>query len=1813
VISRIAIVNRGEPAVRLIRAVREWNRERGTDVRVIALATHAERRAMFVRLSDEVVIIAPRPGGAATPYLDLDALRDGLVTARADTVWVGWGFVAERPEFADLCDEMGITFIGPSAEVMRKLGDKIGSKLLAEGAGVPVSPWSGGPVRSVEEAIDHATRIGYPLVVKATAGGGGRGIRFVDSEDELPAAIESAQGEALRSFGDGTVFMEKLVGDARHIEVQIVADGAGNVWALGVRDCSVQRRRQKVLEESRSVALDAEAEEAIKSAAIRLARVAGYRNAGTVEFLFQPGTGDVAFLEVNTRLQVEHPVTEETTGVDIVKLQLHVADGGTLDGDPPVPEGHAIEARLNAEDPDRGFAPAPGTIAHLQLPAGPGIRVDSGVAAGDVIPSEYDSMIAKIIAVGRDRGEALARLSRALSETTVVVTGGSTNKSFLLDLLERDEVRTGDVDTGWLDRLTAAPPAPRPYAGVALVAAAVAAAREEEQHDQSTFFAMAARGRPQPPAERSHHVEFRVGGRAYEVDVHRVGLHRFVVVVEGSAVVLESDRMGDYLSRLIIGDRAYRVLTVVDGASTLVEVDGVAHRISRDEGGLVRAPAPGLVVGLAVSPGDEVAAGATVAVLEAMKMETAVTTPSAGRVREVLVTANVQVPAGAPLVRVDVIADTTGEQTGEAIDVSDLAQAAADAPRIRATDSMLALILGMDYTDELTGLVLDRYAEDSAADGDRPVDAEIHLLGVFADVLALARNRRAGSADETAHNEREHLLAYLASLEIAKEKVPPSFEPKLRRALAHYGVDSLERNHDLRVALYRLYLAIDEAGSHLPVIEAVLGRVESAEPTDELRGVLDRLIDATQLRFPYLGERVRRLRTRLFDAPQMARRQDRAYERVFELLDAVDRGDPSVSRAEAMTELGMCPYPLVGLLPARLEVTAGRPEPLVEAIIRRYYRAHDVSAVENLLDEGLDVVVGRQLDPDGTHAAVAAVAAPDGALGRAMSILDRHVGDLPTDGELFLVGAEAVDEPAVLDARVRQELARLTTPGPRRLAVSFIDHTGATSTTLWYSPDAGSPDGWAENVQIRGIHPMIAERMHLWRLAEFDLERLPSAAEVMVLRCTAKSDPSDQRFVVLAEVRDLTVVRNELGEISGLPEAEHALVVAINELRNVDGGEAAPDWNRIVLYLWSDINVPLSDLATVARRVAPLTEGIGLEQVMVYARTVDADGAATPVVIRVSVQSGAGVTMHVTTPPDYPMAPRSAYEGNVMRSRQRGAVYPFELVPLIVQRAGQAPGTFTELDLDDTGALVPVERPPGANSAAIIVGLVRTPTEVHPDGIERVALFGDPLKALGSLAEPECARISAAVGLARRREIPIEWFALSAGAKISMDSGTENMDWIARTLRDIVEFTQDGGEINIVVAGINVGAQPYWNAEATMLMHTKGILVMTPDGAMVLTGKQALDYSGGVSAEDNFGIGGYDRIMGPNGQAQYWAPDLAGAVGILFRHYAHSYVAPGERSVRRAHSSDPVERDVRDSPHPPELGLSTVGEVFSEATNPGRKKPFDIRAVIRAVADVDHELLERWADMRDADSAVVVDAHLGGFPVTLIGIESKPLARFGLLNADGPDQWSAGTLFPLSSKKVARGINAASGSRPAVILANLSGFDGSPESLRRVQLEYGAEIGRAVVNFQGPIVFCVISRYHGGAFVVFSATLNDNMQILALEGSFASVIGGAPAAAVVFAGEVNRRTRADERVRSAARAVQAAQGPERGRLQAELDRVHGDVRSEVLGAVAGEFDAVHSIQRAQEIGSVHRIISAARLRPELIEAVERGLARTDTG
>ncbi len=743
---------------------------------------------------------------------------------------------------------------------------------------------------------------------------------------------------------------------------------------------------------------------------------------------------------------------------------------------------------------------------------------------------------------------------------------------------------------------------------------------------------------------------------------------------------------------------------------------------------------------------------------------------------------------------------------------------------------------------------------------------------------------------------------------------------------------------------------------------------------------------------------------------------------------------------------------------------------------------------------------------------------------------------------------------------------------------------------------------------------MMAKRLELWRLDNFNIKRLPTLQDIYLFHGVAKDNPRDERLFALAEVRDLTPIRNEAGKVVRIPEFERVYRETLGPMRRFQLHRPPHRrlwWNRVLLYVWPVLELDEDEIAGLVDRLAPDTEGLGLQRVSVRVRVRTPTGKIKARMLEISNPSGREVQYRFRKLSHRPIHPLRPYDQAVVRLRRRGLTHPYELIRMLApssveSRAGFPAGEFIEHDLEN-GRLVPVVRGRGENTANVIVGVVSNITLRYPEGMARVAILSDPTRGMGSLAEAECSRINTALDLAEEMGVPVEWFAVSAGALISMDSGTENMDWIGRVLRRIIEFTQAGGEINIVVGGINVGAQPYWNAEATMLMHTKGILVMTPASAMVLTGKEALDYSGGVSAEDNQGIGGYERIMGPNGQAQYFASDLAEACRILLQHYEYSYVMPGERFPRPAKTDDPFDRDVSSSPHGGEF--ATIGGVFSDTENPGRKKPFEMRKIMEAVVDADLPTLERWYGMQDAETSIVWDAYLGGRPVTLIGFESKPMPRLGAVPADGPAQWTSGTLFPRSSKKTARAINAASGSRPVVVLANLSGFDGSPESMRRWQLEYGAEIGRAIVNFEGPLVFCVVSRYHGGAFVVFSQTLHDNMEVAAVAGSHASVIGGAPAAAVVFARDVQRRTDADPRVVELERLAGAATGSEKAHFLEELEAMHEVVRSEKLGEVADEFDSIHSVERALEVGSVHRIIPGATLRPYLIEAVARGIAR----
>lgn len=1864
-IRKIAILNRGEPAVRFCRALADYNVERGTELRSVAMYTTADAGTPFTILADEAhhlgsALVEGPEGGLVSAYLDFDRVLAALRTTGCDAVWPGWGFIAEDAAFVARLEAAGIVFLGPSSTAMERLGDKIAAKALAEECGVPLAPWWELPQDYTDEELTaQAERIGFPLMVKASAGGGGRGIRKVNSFEELSASISAVHDEVKKVFGAGGILLEACVTDARHVEVQLLCGADGNAVALGVRDCSVQRRNQKIFEETPSPTLPDDMAKLLCESSVRLAKAAGYVSAGTAEFLYQPATGLACFLEVNSRLQVEHTVTECVTGVDLVHGQIDAARGlplagcGAIDADgaPPTPRGWAIEARLCAEDASRGFAPAPGRVTVFRPPSGPGVRVDSGVTEGSNIAAEFDSMIAKVIATGATRNQAIARLRRALTELQVVVEDGATNKALLLELLEHPGFIRSELDTGWLDRaLVAGDVAQGRRVFEALCFAAVVEYRRRRHADVQAFLVAAQGGVPQhPPKPEPLDVDLAIGGQRLSLRVHDFGATRFLVGPAGREHLIKAEFDGEHSATLWVAGERLDVSFAYGDKGVTVEIDGAMHTVEPAAGGAVKAPAPAMVVQVLVEEGHLVQAGDRLLTLEAMKLEMPLLAAEAGVVRAVLCNPNQQVNAGQVLVVLE------SDEEGGADAASDLwvepvsstLQRIFDAGpealvRIDALDDHVAkdtlddlweairsVLLGYDVSEEfasqaakLLGGALDFEAM-RHPERWMPV---MELLRCFAEVQVLFdRTPRA----EGASTVSDHSLFFETCRlhQQGLEGVPEGLQESLERAMAWYGAP--EQGQPWRDSLFRLHVAYThnrlrhELCSLL--LRAAIDLQLAGVAVGEAPGLAQHLDIITRLsdpKLPFVKDNAAQAEYLLFVQPRYARRRQELEQRVDAALSAVDLGaagtsgwvDALISAPEAVSA-----SLLMRLGTNRVSASAG-----LMVLMQRTYGQYAVELGEVQCSETVCSLFGSVNRPGAGAQAVC-------------GLLVSAPGDDWRSLEQWAKGASLADDAALdvflagegyaslSDSDLAQGAGRLMEAATTRLErVTFLwcEASGAMRQRTYGRGD----DVVAEDELLRDIHPAFALRFELHRLANFNLTRLETQGPVYAYLGVARDNPRDERIFAYGCVRDVPDALTSRQDPGSLSQLEHVYYEALRVIRDAQSSRDRRrrlHWNRLTLYVREPVKMGYDDICALSHRLDSATSGLGLEKVIVRAHLAteaNPTGDDTAVVIARPGKHRLQVSLH--QPAKRPVRAMGDFEMSVVRARRFGFVYPYELIHLLTgERSGTdnalphpdlRTGTFAEYDLSADGlSLEPVTRPYGENSAAVVVGTITNPTVKHPEGMTRVLIVNDPTQAMCALAEPECRRILAAMELATELDVPIEWVSISAGAKIAMDSGTENLDWTARVLKGLIEHTQRGGVIHVIVAGVNVGAQSYWNAEATMLMHTKGLLIMTEDGSCVLTGKKALEVSGSVAAEDERGIGGWERVMGPNGQAQLFASNLGEAYFLLMEHYRFTWTAPGADGPARFETTDPVDRDICAFPYTPggrsaEEGgeFATVGEVFSTESNPGRKKPFDVRAVMRAVIDNDGGHLERFTGMSEGETSVIWDAHVGGWPVCVIGFESRPLRRRGRIPTDGPDTWTGGTLFPQSSKKVARAINAASGNRPVVVLANLSGFDGSPESLRRLQLEYGAEIGRAVVNFDGPIVFVVIGRYHGGAYVVFSKALNPNLTALALTGSYASVIGGGPAAAVVFPREVRGRAARDPRVLEAGAAMKNAAAQERPRLREQLDKLRAQVTLEMQGQVAEEFDGIHTVERAVEVGSLDAVISPSALRPVIIAKLQ---------
>ena len=656
---KLLIANRGEVAVRVIRACRELG------IASVAVYSEADEGAMHLRLADEAYPIGPAP--ASESYLEIEKHVEVAQESGAEAIHPGYGFLSENANFARAVEEAGIVWVGPTVEAMEKVGDKVRAKELAHQADVPTVPgYAGGEDEGEERLQEEAEKIGYPVLVKASAGGGGRGMRPVRRAEDFVEAVRGARREAEAAFGSGAVFLEKLVERPRHVEIQIIADGHGNVVHLYERECSIQRRHQKIIEEAPSPALDGELRESLGAAAVRLAEEVGYRNAGTVEFLLDGE--EFYFLEMNARLQVEHPVTELVTGLDLVHLQLAVAAGDPLplSQEDVSTRGAAIEARIYAEDPYTGL-PSGGVLCSFEPPVGPGIRNDAGVEAGDEVSLDYDPMLAKLIVFGPDRAAAVLRLRQALADYTIL--GVTTNLPLLRRIAGESAFASGETTTDFIEEhgLDEPIPEPPPPREALLLAAAGELTETGAGRDGDPFGAGPWRlGGAARLVYRGAHGDERLVEARREIPRAGAG-QTWRLAVDGEETVLQVLGVGDGRIRADADGRFLEAGFVADGRGVRVSLGGAEYVLERpaapdvdragsdaaDATGLT-APMPGTVVKVLVEEGEKVEEGQTLLVLEAMKMEQPVAAPHAGKVRALPFGEGARVPGGAVLAELEV-------------------------------------------------------------------------------------------------------------------------------------------------------------------------------------------------------------------------------------------------------------------------------------------------------------------------------------------------------------------------------------------------------------------------------------------------------------------------------------------------------------------------------------------------------------------------------------------------------------------------------------------------------------------------------------------------------------------------------------------------------------------------------------------------------------------------------------------------------------------------------------------------------------------------------------------------------------------------------------------------------------------------------------------------------------------------------------------------------------------------------------------------------------------------------------------------------
>ncbi|MBF0441702.1 MAG: ATP-grasp domain-containing protein, partial [Oligoflexales bacterium] len=1222
---KIGIVNRGEAAVRFINAVTEFNILHKTGFRPVAFYTTNEQSSLFSKKASEGCLLNDLEGFSElkrNPYTDIDFMMTALKSAGCEAVWVGWGFLSENAEFVERLEREGIVFIGPASGPMLLLGDKVEAKNLAERSEVSILPWSGRPLNDLNDALNEACEIGYPVILKAASGGGGRGIRIVMTSEEMPDKFRAVCEESNNLFGNSRIFMEAMVLNGRHLEVQVAVDIHGNVKTYGVRDCSVQRNNQKIIEETPPPHLSEHLINEMQESAGRLVRAAEYSGVGTVEFIYDMNRSQAFFMEVNPRLQVEHPITEELHGIDLIRIQLLIAMGASIADEGGTRRGYVMEVRLNAEDPARKFLPTPGKILWLQPPHIPGVRFDSGFTEEDLIPSEYDSMIAKVIAKGSSRLHVIGRLEAALSELRVHIEKGTTNRAFLLELLKSNEFRTGGVSTKFVDRFLREE-RDKPHWNIALAAFAIYQHKRAYSNELANFVGKISRQSAPRDIFNNNGSEIAIKhkNRKYTFQVRTQRNGYIHVYYENIIMVFE------YINRfneicLKTKNGKYDLQMIDRGDFLQIEINGVPYPMEFDSTGVIKASSPSIVLAINVKEGFEVKKGGLLITLEAMKMEIAITAPFDGVIQSIHTRKGEQVFAGQQLIELSVTGEqqeSAGESDEEGIidfcKLDEFYGSDEESRGLLAWETFkreyFSLFTGYDFDKDFLKnysrmIEICKQRPDLLPDMAKSILTSVLMFVVIEDLFTSENLGLEGMIQGI--DFQEVLMHYFLRHEDRESGIPQSFLDKLDKAYQWYPMANPKKNRAATNIIFNIYRSRANIENKkillknsLFTLVDIFPEVKDSISLEQLSIRLNELISLTENSSQVLSDAAVHAKYILVD--RIKQQENFLKDRLaleFSLNRIITKDDEA-SRQIEMTDLINSGMEYINDILLFNVENKPKNRPILEAISRKLNFDREITGVEFLVWNNLLFCHVTSSSGDGPYLSIVSIVDNSSYLKDAFDLFQylKQYENQKTEIILLVIGAEDRDENQVFDTFSK------SIPACALFSVGIKTKTIGLSYRTYVFENGRM----AEAMRRRGISPLRYRNLRMGRLDNFNVKLIYESPQVHLMRVSAKENEKDVRLFAFIKIPRIQLMLNRKYQTRRIPVLSDVIMEAVNHMKAEQAREERRlHMNRIVVYIAAPITGRLSEAGPFHRTLARRVKGAGLQKIVFYTRHLEHDG-----------------------------------------------------------------------------------------------------------------------------------------------------------------------------------------------------------------------------------------------------------------------------------------------------------------------------------------------------------------------------------------------------------------------------------------------------------------------------------------------------------------------------------------------------------------------------------------------------------------------------